>query len=149
MSQTEIASNLGVNRQVINNWLRGKNYPSDKAGRALARLLGVSFDYLITGKEIERHEEVILDAAAQARAARSTGPGRAGPTPTIEANDDTLRKQLAEMFADLTTDPEMRDAVLKLWQEEKSKKPSRLKAGLDTAAVAAVVPRKNGTKEGA
>lgn len=51
LKQDELAKKIGVSRQVLSNWERGYT-PADTEGIAkLAKILEVSVDYIIRGKE--------------------------------------------------------------------------------------------------
>jgi len=92
ISASQLAREIGVKRAVVSNWMRARNFPSDSAGRAAAKILGVSFDFLVTGKEIERHEVIY-----------------AKPVPAQEkCQPDNLEKFLKE----LTADPEVCSKVM-------------------------------------
>ncbi|XMB67234.1 helix-turn-helix transcriptional regulator [Mycoplasmatota bacterium zrk1] len=50
LSQTDMASDLGVSRQAISNWERGKTYPDVETLNQIAVLYDVSIDTLMDGK---------------------------------------------------------------------------------------------------
>ncbi len=51
MSQTELASKLGVSRQRVNRWVQGINYPNKKYIREISAILGVSIEELFYKEE--------------------------------------------------------------------------------------------------
>ncbi len=65
LAQDEMAGKLFVSRQAITKWENGKGVPDIGNLRRLARLLGVSVDYLLDDGE---------DAEAATRAARTDRP---------------------------------------------------------------------------
>ncbi|QVK20923.1 helix-turn-helix transcriptional regulator [Mycoplasmatota bacterium] len=50
LSQTDMASDLGVSRQAVSNWERGKTYPDVETLNQIAVLYDVSIDTLMDGK---------------------------------------------------------------------------------------------------
>jgi transcriptional regulator with XRE-family HTH domain len=54
----ELAAKSGVNKHSINNYLNARGQiPSIEAGFKIAQALGVSVEYLVTGKEGKRSKE--------------------------------------------------------------------------------------------
>jgi len=53
MSQAEIATHLGVTPQRVGNWFQGRNLPRHNVVVKLARLLGVSVQFLLHGFQEE------------------------------------------------------------------------------------------------
>ena len=54
----ELAKLSGINKHTIDSYLREKsNIPSIEAGYKIAQALGVSVEYLVTGKEGKRSKE--------------------------------------------------------------------------------------------
>lgn len=51
ITQTKIAKAAGVTRQSISNWMNGRNLPNAEQLGEIAKLLNVTCDYLIYGKE--------------------------------------------------------------------------------------------------
>lgn len=47
LSQESLGRELGVSQSLVGKWVRGQNNPDIYQGRALAKVLGVSLDYLI------------------------------------------------------------------------------------------------------
>lgn len=84
-SQGELAKRLGVRRDRLGNWERGRNAPSLEDLTALVDLLGATLDELVFGREIppsplppgQREQLVMLLAGL----GRVLGPltGRTGP----------------------------------------------------------------------
>jgi len=55
----ELAKLSGIKKHTIDSYLREKNnIPSIEAGLKIAQALGVSVEYLVTGKEGKRNKEV-------------------------------------------------------------------------------------------
>ena len=52
-TQEWIASKIGVPLSTFRKWMTRKTYPNLKEGTEIAKLLGVSAEYLITGTEPE------------------------------------------------------------------------------------------------
>jgi transcriptional regulator with XRE-family HTH domain len=61
--QTDLANKVNVSPQVISNWERGYSHPSHDDIYRLSLELGVSSDYLLTGKvtkEVELDEDLTM-----------------------------------------------------------------------------------------
>jgi len=56
ITQAQLAELLGVHRNTINDWIRGRMEPGLKKAFHLAKILNVSIDWLITG--IEKQPEL-------------------------------------------------------------------------------------------
>lgn len=68
ISQEKLAEFLGVSRQAIGQYRRGKSYPDWKSIAKLAEFFGVSTDYLITDTEVSSkvdRNSVLSEAAIQ------------------------------------------------------------------------------------
>lgn len=52
LTQSKLASGIGVNQSTVCNWLKGKKEPSIESLWKLADFFDVSIDYLIGRKEI-------------------------------------------------------------------------------------------------
>jgi transcriptional regulator with XRE-family HTH domain len=50
LSQSQLAAQMGVDTSLISRWEKGEREPSFSQQMDLARLLGVSVDYLVNGK---------------------------------------------------------------------------------------------------
>ena len=50
LSQTEIASRMGMKLPRVSNWFQGRNYPRKRERVDLARILGVNLSWLIQGE---------------------------------------------------------------------------------------------------
>jgi len=53
-TQEWIASKIGVPFGTFRKWMTRKTYPNIKQGIEIARLLGISAEYLVTGTEADR-----------------------------------------------------------------------------------------------
>lgn len=51
MSRVRVGIELGVTDQTVSNWETGRHYPDIALLGSLSRLLGVSVQFLFTGKE--------------------------------------------------------------------------------------------------
>ena len=60
LSQEELAQELGVTRQAVYKWESGNSSPEIDKIRAIARLFGVSFDYLLND-DVEDFEPDMKD----------------------------------------------------------------------------------------
>lgn len=61
-SQEQLADELGVSRQAVSKWERGEASPDTDNLIALARLYGISIDYLLFEKEAEEVKEIVPEA---------------------------------------------------------------------------------------
>lgn len=59
LTQEEAADMIFVSKQAISKWENGHGLPDVACLGKLAELYGVSIDYLLTGKEIEKEVEII------------------------------------------------------------------------------------------
>lgn len=50
LDQAELGRRLGVGKSAVNHWKSGKALPQKKQWPEIEKLLGVSMDYLLTGK---------------------------------------------------------------------------------------------------
>lgn len=98
LSQAELAAKLQISPSAVGMYEQGRREPSTDTLVALARLFGVSTDYLLTGKpslqEQSRLETIMLeriDAADQRLDSRSDHP--------------FSRQELATLFAAILLEP--------------------------------------------
>jgi transcriptional regulator with XRE-family HTH domain len=56
-TQEWIAGQIGVPFGTFKKWMTRKTYPNIKEGIEIAKLLGISVDYLVTGTEPETHQD--------------------------------------------------------------------------------------------
>lgn len=108
MSPADLSLVIGVKRQVVSNWLRAKNYPSDLAVKKLAALFSVNKYWLITGSEIEPREIVFLEPAREMRRAPEKSPA---------SEDGVLLEKLVD---DLGKNNLIRREVLRYYKSLKS-----------------------------
>ncbi len=54
-SQSELARELGISSQQVNNYFMGKRMPSITVAESLCQLTGVSFEWLLTGSNPKGH----------------------------------------------------------------------------------------------
>lgn len=97
MSQAELARRLGISPSAMGMYEQGRREPSAQTLVALSRELGVSTDFLLTGKAAAPEEDPLpdllrqcVDAADQKLSARHDRP--------------FSRQELAALFAALLTD---------------------------------------------
>lgn len=69
MRQAELAKKAGVSASTIGMYEQGRREPSGQRLIVLARLLGVTADYLLTGKPVCAADRAALDRVAQSGAA--------------------------------------------------------------------------------
>lgn len=55
----DFAKGLNISRQAIEHWEAGKDYPSLSRIPKMAALLGVTIDYLLTGREAPHHAALL------------------------------------------------------------------------------------------
>ena len=60
-----IAGKIGVPLSTFRKWMTRKTYPNLKEGTEIAKLLGVSAEYLVTGTEPEDSHQDGLDSSEQ------------------------------------------------------------------------------------
>lgn len=60
MSQSELAGRLQVSPSTIGMYEQGRREPSVDTLVAISRIFGVSTDYLLTGKPVEKNDEDVL-----------------------------------------------------------------------------------------
>jgi len=60
-TQEWIAGQIGVPFGTFRKWMTRKTYPNIKEGIEIAKLLGISAEYLVTGVEPESHDQDNLD----------------------------------------------------------------------------------------
>ncbi len=65
LSQEAIAKELGVSQNLISRWVRGKNNPDIHQGFALAKILGVSLDYLVDEEDGRQPSDVAIEMKAR------------------------------------------------------------------------------------
>lgn len=72
LTQQELADALGVTRQSVSNWERGKNLPDIECIVHISETYGISLDTLILGKDgrSEMKEKLVQDGADGAREKR-------------------------------------------------------------------------------
>lgn len=72
LTQQELADALGVTRQSVSNWERGKNLPDIETIVCISETHGISLDTLILGKDgkSEMKEKLVRDGADGAREQR-------------------------------------------------------------------------------
>ena len=96
-SRTELAARLGVSRERLGNWERGRHAPPLGAQLALSRTLGISLDELVTGEAAagrERGPEVRAKAERHLAALRrllldeENDSDQPGEAPEKEDQDD-------------------------------------------------------------
>lgn len=94
MSQGELAGHLQVSPSAIGMYEQGRREPSAETLVTLARTLGVSVDYLLTGQVCPREEKTVIPAAEAAlRHAQAQLERRPG--------QPLSRQELAVLFAAL------------------------------------------------
>jgi len=57
-SQKELAASCAINLRTLQNWIRRSLFPDVENGYRIARFLGVTVEYLITGKNDETVEQI-------------------------------------------------------------------------------------------
>lgn len=62
LSQVEIANQMGVKPPRVGNWFQGRNFPRSREKVQLAKLLGVTVDWLIQG--VRDNPEISVEEAA-------------------------------------------------------------------------------------
>ncbi|EFQ58308.1 DNA-binding helix-turn-helix protein [Streptococcus downei F0415] len=68
LTQEEVADSLGVSRQTVSNWERGKTYPDIVSLIALSNLYHLSLDQLVKGDEaMVKHLEKTTDLVTSNR----------------------------------------------------------------------------------
>lgn len=77
LSQVEVAEKLGVSRSRVGNWFQGLNFPKKGERVALAKLLGVTLDWLIEGRT--ENDSTSPQGVAEARAQFGGPPVREVP----------------------------------------------------------------------
>ena len=61
LSQEQLADSLGVTRQTIANWEKGKTYPDIGSVIKLSDLYGMSLDWLLKGEKTQVAEEEVTE----------------------------------------------------------------------------------------
>lgn len=79
-SQREIAKRMGVSASTINNWLTGEKLPSHKTAIQVARQLGVSLVWLMSGDG-----PMVQEESVEARLSRLPPEAREVFMSTLEA----------------------------------------------------------------
>ena len=51
LTQVAVADSVGIRRPTISDWKKNGSYPTADVAVKIARLLGVSVEYLVTGEE--------------------------------------------------------------------------------------------------
>lgn len=51
LTQTAVADSVGIRRPTISDWKKNGSYPTADVAVKIAKLLGVSTEYLITGQD--------------------------------------------------------------------------------------------------
>lgn len=124
ITATYAAKKIGASRAQLSNWMRGKNFPGSPYAARLAGLLGVTKDYLITGKTFERHETIYppeLGIRNQDLGNKNTNiSARSGKCPA---------DKLGKMFHDLTTDQELCNDLISYYEYLLNKKTKQEKSG--------------------
>lgn len=64
LKQIAIAEALGQKPATVGNWFQGLNYPRRRERKELARLLGVTEDWLFEGGDVKTPAAVVEDSAA-------------------------------------------------------------------------------------
>lgn len=93
MSQEQLATVLGISPSAVGMYEQGRREPSAAMLVALAKLFGVSTDYLLTGKPNQAEEEVILQLLQKQLAQKSRRCG------------EFLPQELAVLLTAALTDP--------------------------------------------
>jgi transcriptional regulator with XRE-family HTH domain len=65
LSSAKIANKMGLSRSMCSQWERGISNPSTAHLIKLAKVLGVSFEWLATGKESVKANDEMLDETMQ------------------------------------------------------------------------------------
>lgn len=100
-----LAAQTGTARRTLGNYLSGRNEPKLSFLLAVAKLPGVSIDWLVTGEEAEgRHDDIVADDQA---------PDPPPPSPAI---DEMLMGQIAEMVEHLFRSEGARPSARELGQ---------------------------------
>jgi len=63
LSQKELAEKIGIRRPSISDWKKNKSFPYADVAVKIAKILGVSVEFLITGEDdIDNGERNLLNA---------------------------------------------------------------------------------------
>ena len=67
MSQAELARALGISASAVGMYEQGRREPSMEIASAMARIFGVTMDYLVNGKPETKEDQVVLDQVLMER----------------------------------------------------------------------------------
>ena len=91
LSQAELAGQLQISPSALGMYEQGRREPSLEGVVAIAQCLGVSADYLLTGKPLTQQDrEAIARSATRVKPVRSSG---------------LSREELSVLFAAMLTEP--------------------------------------------
>ncbi|MDE2106662.1 MAG: helix-turn-helix domain-containing protein [Patescibacteria group bacterium] len=104
LNQAEVAVRLGVSPQRVGNWFQGRNFPSQRQSISLAKLLGISTEWLLQG-EGEPDSASVAEAAAEyggspVRAIPLVSWAHAGTAATYEEIPKDSRATVSSMSRD-------------------------------------------------
>ena len=98
LSQAELASQLQISASAMGMYEQGRREPSGQMLVALARILGVTTDYLLTGtpapEQVESIQQLLLDRVTSADRRLEKRPDR-----------PFSRQELAVLFAAMLMEP--------------------------------------------
>ena len=98
LSQAELASQLQISASAMGMYEQGRREPSGQILVALARILGVTTDYLLTGtpapEQVESIQQMLLDRVTSADRRLEKRPDR-----------PFSRQELAVLFAAMLMEP--------------------------------------------
>ena len=98
LSQAELASQLQISASAMGMYEQGRREPSGQMLVALARILGVTTDYLLTGtpapEQVESIQQMLLDRVTSADRRLEKRPDR-----------PFSRQELAVLFAAMLMEP--------------------------------------------
>ena len=99
MSQAELARALGISASAVGMYEQGRREPSMEIVSAMAKIFGVTIDYLVNGQPETKKDQVILDEVLTERVAVTEN--------RISNRQDRSfsREELAVLFAAMLMDP--------------------------------------------
>ncbi len=98
LQQVDIASRLGVKPPRVGNWFQGRNMPRKAERVALARLLGVTVEWLIEGDA--EYGQISAEGVAQGRALYGGAPVRQVPVISwSHAGESVAYEEMPRHFA--------------------------------------------------